>query len=93
MKVIVTKYALTTGLYESGEGKMTLLDYFREDGDWANGYHNVDFSLNWEDAIVRAEELRIRKLQSLEKQIKKLSALKFEEPKNESPSNSININS
>jgi hypothetical protein len=81
MKVFITKYALTKGIIE-GEAKPTGIPgmiqvagqpswvYFRGEGrDW----HRTR-----EGALNRAEEIRIKKLKSLDNQIKKLSKLKFE---------------
>lgn len=77
-KIYVTKHALTTGITEheasiSGDASTAS---FRGDGYW-HFYYGKDFHLTKEDAIERAEEMRIKKLQSLDKQIKKISKMKF----------------
>jgi hypothetical protein len=79
--VFMTKYALTSGIIK-----------IRCRIDSENGYASEvrsgfttighflsknEYSLTRQEAIAKAEELRIRKLQSLDKQIKKISALKF----------------
>ena len=79
MKVWISKYALTTGLYEaevdpsntcSGSvyDKKTTAFYHGEGREW----HRTK-----EDAIKRAEEMRIKKIASLTKQIQKLENMKF----------------
>lgn len=80
--VYITKYALTTGIShvlarvvkdtngQMIEVKMGLhIVYFHGEGkDW----HRTE-----EGAVKRAEELRVKKIASLKKQIKKLESLKF----------------
>lgn len=81
MKVWITKYALTQGIFEK-EAKecdrpgMISIDegygcvYFHDEGkDWCR---------TRESAIKRAEEMRQKKIASLKKQIKKLEEMKFE---------------
>lgn len=77
-KIYVTKYALTSGISEhdaeiSSGGDMAS---FRENG-YPHYYHGDDFHLTLDEALKRAEEMRIKKLASLNKQIEKISALKF----------------
>lgn len=86
MKVWITKYALTDGIIEAQqitgatyEGK----EYaFFVDG---NGQYNADFYIPYEElfwdknsAIVKAEEMRQKKIASLKKQIEKLEEMRFE---------------
>lgn len=79
MRVFIIKYALTDGIYEvEGEdcgnemikvkGKESYNDAF---------YHgkNKDWCDNEPDAIKLAEEMRIKKIKSLERQIVKLRSL------------------
>jgi hypothetical protein len=81
MNIFITKYALTMGIIE-GEAKPTRIPgmiqvvgqpswvYFHGEGrDWHRTREGV---------LNRAEEMRIKKLKSLDNQIKKLSKLKFE---------------
>lgn len=80
MKAWITKYALTSGIFEA-EGSVTRQGGFRGrpvQGGLDQYFYGADFHLTKEEAITRAEEMRVRKLQSLDKQIKKVSALKFE---------------
>jgi len=75
-KVWVTRYALTDGIKEM-EGEIHDDGYFHPDGYWSyipkKQWHHTKA-----EAIASAEEMRIAKLKSLDKQIKKISALKFE---------------
>lgn len=79
MKVWISKYALTTGLYEvevelsnTFPGmvyeKKNMVFYHGEGREW----HRTK-----EGAVKRAEEMRIRKINSLKKQIKKIENMKF----------------
>ncbi|MFU9138489.1 hypothetical protein [Erwinia tasmaniensis] len=77
-KAYITKYALTKGIYEA-QGRLS--EYFPDmfiEEHYRQHHHGNDWHITLEDAISRAEEMRIKKLQSLDKQMKKLSALKFE---------------
>lgn len=73
----ITKYALTKGIQEV-EGKT--------DGDGYLSYGKYDynhaFRKEWyrtrEAAIKRAEEMRLKKIASLKKQLKKLEKMRFE---------------
>lgn len=78
MKVWITRYALTKGIVET-EGeilqdkslKVTSGEYR---GAW---FWHKDFELTEEDAKVRAEEMRMKKIDSLKKRILKLEKKKF----------------
>lgn len=80
MKVWISKYALTIGLYEvevelsnTSPGmvceKNNMVFYHGEGKEW----HRTK-----EDAVKRAEEMKIRKIDSLKRQIKKIENMKFE---------------
>lgn len=75
MKVFVTKYALSSGIQEV-EGDTTPHGYFNPHGRYGL-YSKGEWFESKQDAIENAEERRIKKLQSLDKQVKKISALKF----------------
>lgn len=64
------KYALTAGLYEL-KGRVTPDGYFAEDSGSSVGHflHKDDYRLTLEDAKAAAEDLRRRKIKSLEKQL------------------------
>ena len=81
-KVFITKYALTKGIMECelikvhGNFGASIFDKngfnkesFIQNGDWHKDLNS---------AISAAEEMRIKKLQALDRQIKKLSAKKFD---------------
>lgn len=79
MKAYITKYALTKGILEKeaeecGNGMIATREkwnaYFHGEGkEW----HRTK-----EEAIKRAEEMRKKKICSLEKQIEKLERMKFQ---------------
>lgn len=84
MKVYITKYALTQGIYEveaedCGNNMIKVpvksrgfnsFDYYHGEGrEW----HRTR-----EAAIERAREMRDKKMDSLEKQMKKLTRMRFE---------------
>lgn len=79
--VFITKYALTVGIIEVKEIRDSkskdMVVYRYKDATFDQYAHGKDFWLTKEEAIERAEEMRIAKLKSLDKQIKKISALKF----------------
>lgn len=77
--VYLTKYATTTGKIERVEVEKVLEDGFV----YLKGFYGFckigrDCFFNPADAIQACEEARIRKLKSLDKQIKKLSAVVYE---------------
>lgn len=79
-KIYVTKYALTYGIFSvdgeiSEDGKMAS---YKQSGAYFTEYvHGNDFHLNKESALSRAEEMRKRKLQSLNKKAQQISAMEF----------------
>ena len=76
--VYVTKYALTKGI-EYVEVSETFFPYVvKENIKCPRIFHIGDWFENKEDAIKKAEEMKNKKLQSLENQMKKISKLKFE---------------
>ena len=76
--VYVTKYALTKGI-EYVEVKETIFpDLVQENIRFLRNFRIGDWFENKEDAIKNAEERRIKELQRLDNQMKKISKLKFE---------------
>ena len=81
MKVWISKYALSGGIfemevaepYDSGsnlvQNRDNRLQMFHEQGK--------EWHCTQEGAFIRAEQMRLEKLRSLEKQITKLMSLKF----------------
>lgn len=68
MKVYCTKYLFTSGIQEI-EVEQSCFYLYGQGKEW----HKTK-----ESAIARAEEMRIKKLKALDKQMKKISAMKFE---------------
>lgn len=68
------RYALTSGLFEL-KGHITSGGYFSEDCGGKIGYflNKSDYRLTLEDAKAAAEELRKRKIKSLERQLAKVA--------------------
>lgn len=79
-KVYVTKYALTQGIEEK-----EVVDCFdispvmvkEAKSSFAVTYHNNEWYYTKEKASARADEMRINKIKSLEKQLNKLKNLNF----------------
>ena len=85
MKVFIVKYALTQGIYKL---EVKLCDDINpemvsevKEGGWNNCFHGKgrEWTTTREDAVKRAMIMRDTKVISLEKQIKKLKAMTFEE--------------
>ena len=80
MKVWITKYALSRGIFEMDAERQS------EDGKsvygkaWEQCYHGqgVEWHKTKAAAIARAKEMRKKKIASLKKQIEKLENMKFE---------------
>jgi len=81
MKVWITKYALTQGIFEvDGEAKesSTLLYVPKiRLGTFDAYYHKPDWHETKEEAVAQAEKMRVAKLKSLEKQVAKIRTLQF----------------
>ncbi len=79
MKVYITKYALTKGvMIEDGDfSEITGAFIVTKPGLIIDFYHGKDFHTTKESALKRCEEMKIKKLQSLGEQVKKISAIEF----------------
>lgn len=78
VKIYVTKYALTSGITEHKAKLINSDSVAVVTNKCGNQYfRGKDFHLRWTDAIERAEEMRIEKLKSLDKQIRKISSINF----------------
>lgn len=81
MKIYVTKYALTDGINELEASKSEYSDgVVAVQPTTAFGkkyYHKNDYCLTKKDAIVKALDMRTKKIASLKKQIKRLEAMEF----------------
>lgn len=76
--VYVTKNALINGI-EYLQVLETLSPYYvKENVKYGRDFHKGDWFENKDDAIANAEERRMKKLQSLDNQIKKISKLIFQ---------------
>lgn len=83
MKVWITKYALTAGVFgteavQPVSGRMVVVK--ARPGCGSNGveyFHGRDWHTSHSDAIDQAEDMRDAKIKSLRKQIAKLEALEF----------------
>ena len=79
--VWITKYALTKGIFKREVIQIEGNTVYVVDEKAMNRrdlYFKNDWHLTGEDAIIVAEEKRIKKLANLNKQIKKISAINFE---------------
>jgi hypothetical protein len=72
-KIWVTRYALTSGIFEAeaevenhSEG-MAVVPQNYETGEYKKYFHGKDWHLTKESAIKRAEEMRVKKISSLQK--------------------------
>lgn len=78
-KIWVTKYALTSGIFEAEAeiedqyGRMASIPSRR----YFTAFHGNDWHRTLTEANKRAEEMRLKKISSLKKQLKKLEELKF----------------
>ena len=79
MKVWITKYALTEGIFEreveeeNSTGMVTVTDNSRH----KQHFHGREWHRTLENAQAQAEKMRTAKLVSIEKQVKRLKELVF----------------
>ena len=83
MKIYITKYALSSGIIVregelTGIGTMVSVRH-TEVGGFTQYFHRPDWHMTKVAALKKAEKMREKKLQSLEKQIEKIKDLNFEE--------------
>jgi hypothetical protein len=82
IKVWVAKYALTDGVkqLEVEPGRDPKYVYHSSIGPWVHAQYLMgrDAFASREEAVARAEKLRDAKVASLQKQIKRVAALKFD---------------
>ena len=76
----VTKYALTTGVFVvdaevCADVSDTMIAFRRHGSSWDEYAHGKDWHRTREDAMVRVEEMRAKKIKSLEQQLATLKAL------------------
>jgi hypothetical protein len=74
-KIYITKYALTKGIVEA-EAEIKESPYFQKcayaKDYYIGGFFNDDFHFTKEEAVAHAEKQRLKKIESLKKQISKL---------------------
>lgn len=79
MKVFITKYALTIGIYEI-EAEGTQQSGMISDSNNPYTYYHTegkDWHRTREAAVKRAEEMRTKKIASVKKQLTKLEKMEF----------------
>jgi hypothetical protein len=83
MKVYITTYALSKGIYAV---EVDICDTypklaFRTNDSWETSYHKPHWHETIEEAQAQAETMRVNKITSLKKQLVKLESLRFDECK------------
>lgn len=78
LKAWITKYAITKGILEKEveDCKDSMVE--ESDNHFPTYYHGTDWHTDKQSAIAKAEEMRLRKIASLKRQIEKLKNMKFE---------------
>lgn len=77
MKVFITQYALTRGIFEA-ECEITGDMAVQKNGHLHMYFHKSDWHKTMDAAVRQAESMRTKKITSLQKQIAKLRELKFQ---------------
>lgn len=77
MKVYITKYSLTEGIIEKEAEQFTETGVKTVNEQWPQYFHKPYWHETMQDALKHADELRIKKIASLKKQIAKLEKLTF----------------
>lgn len=84
MKVWISKYALTKGIFEMDAEESTVSPDMVTNvaNPWREHYHGEgrQWHRTWGDAVVRAMEMRDAKVKSLRKKLAKLERLEFVHP-------------
>ena len=78
MKVWITKYALTSGIFTKNVEVSGELVSWKENG-WMQHAHGKgrEWHLSFDSAYERADEMRLAKIRSLEKSLAKMRDLTF----------------
>lgn len=79
-KIFVFKYALTKGIIEiDAKTEQDTYEEYAMVRDWIGLIQlNRDYVHTKEEALKKAEDMRLRKIESLKKQIVKLEKMKFD---------------
>ena len=79
MKIFVTKYVLTQGIWErEATGTPGQMMTVLNPGNLDYYFHKGEYALTKEDAIRQANDMRKKKIRSLQGQIIRLNSLNFE---------------
>jgi hypothetical protein len=79
VKIYVTKYALTQGIWAvEAEKAPSKRNYVRTVGQFPTYYYKGQWCPSRKSALDHAEQMRIKKIASLRKQIKKLENMTIE---------------
>lgn len=85
MKAFITKYAMTQGILERdghesdhSDGLLCIpSNYSNGSFNFSEYYHTGEWFKTRQEAIVKAEEMRQKKIKSLEKQLVRLKEMQF----------------
>ena len=77
MKVFITKYALTQGILKREVNACAPATMVRDAINLGTFYHGSEWHTTWYAAYAKAEDMRQKKIISLQKQISKLGKLEF----------------
>ncbi len=80
MQIYITKYLFTNGIELVDAEISDKMAIVGESNSYQQYFHGEgrEWHRTKESAIARAEEMRIKKLKAIDKQMKKISAMKFE---------------
>jgi hypothetical protein len=82
IKAWITRNALTQGIFTiKAELCTDISDKMIKSGELHECYHKPDWHESWDAAVAQAEKMRVNKIVSIKKQIKRLEELKFVEVK------------
>jgi lysyl-tRNA synthetase class I len=81
MKIWITQYALSIGIIERNNAEKgfggTVLAELRLTDNWRSRFHPTEFSLSLADAQAVAEQMRQKRIASLEKQLAKVRTMEI----------------
>lgn len=77
MIVYVTKYALTQGIKEVAVKETHVGGMVQDAYDRLTYFHKGEYFFTMKEAIQKAEDMRLKKIGSLEKQLKKFKDMNF----------------
>lgn len=84
VKAYITQYALTRGIFATVVETTHIDTMVSTTSRFKQYFHKPDWHLTYEEAVARAEEMRQKKIASLEKQLAKLKAMTFPETEGDS---------